>query len=188
MARRTRARTPARAPRSVALRRTLLTSARTTTPNGVPFAAVREGPFLSGQPALSVGCADYRLLVSKTYDQEFDALRDIYLEDSWVLGVDLTDGGLLFDLDAVLTPEHPAFRGARPDEQYDYRRSRMIVSGNDMTYEPSQSPGFRDASGELDYGNIDSFTMTVDGAWLLEGHWGRASVREPRVQLDLNDG
>jgi hypothetical protein len=39
--------------------------------------------------------------------ETISGLENVYLEDSWVLGVHESDASLSFDLEAVLTEQHP---------------------------------------------------------------------------------
>src|SRR4051794_3735116 len=101
--------------------------------------------------------------MAQTYAESFPELASIYLEDSWVLGVDARPEGLTFALDAVLTPEHPSYRGAQPGEQHDYRRASLVLAGSQLDYRPSRQPGSVDATGEVDFGNIDSWVVDEQG-------------------------
>jgi hypothetical protein len=46
--------------------------------------------------------------------------------------------------------------------------------------------GFVDSTGDLDYGNIDSF-VRVDGAYTLSGDWGRVIIRGGEVEAVITD-
>ena len=122
-----------------------------------------------------------------SYNHAFGALRDVYLEDSWVLDLFATDTSLRFVLDAVLTPNHPGYRPPRPGEQYCYSRATLTVSSEQpLSFEVSNTPQALDATGEIDYGNIDCFVpVDWDGnpAWELSGDWGVALVLRPEVTL-----
>lgn len=48
------------------------------------------------------------------YQDVFEPLRNVYLEDSWVLAVEVTDRLVVFDVDIVLTASHPNYRGPSP--------------------------------------------------------------------------
>lgn len=67
----------------------------------------------------AAGClsAGYRSVVAqgRVYFVAFPELVGTLLQDSWVLSVEVDDGQATFDLDLVLTPEHPAFRPQRPE-------------------------------------------------------------------------
>ncbi len=119
------------------------------------------------------------------YSETFEALRDVYLEDSWVLALRQNDGQLTFDLDAVLTQSHPEYEGPKPGQQYDYRRAELVVIGDDLLLELSGAALATDATGQTDMGNIDSWQTDAEGWSLLVGEWGSARVRSARVQLAL---
>jgi hypothetical protein len=44
----------------------------------------------------------------------FPGLAGVYLEDSYVLDISETAGQVVFRLDAVVTPEHQAYRSPHP--------------------------------------------------------------------------
>lgn len=121
------------------------------------------------------------------YDKVFPGLAGVVLEDSWVLDVDVCATVVVFTLDAVLTPEHPAYRLARPGEMHCYRRAMLTVRSDAAVHvRRSLAPPARDAAGELDYGHIDTLQLAVDHGpevWELTGAWGEALVRQPRIDL-----
>lgn len=104
------------------------------------------------------------------------------LEDSWVLDVSLNGEVVTFDLDAVLTGDHPAYVGARTGEQYDYRRSTLSLTGA-YRFERSNARPSTDATGTLDFGNIDSFVELGGRNWRIVGEWGLLEAQRPTVSL-----
>lgn len=56
------------------------------------------------------------------------SLAGVYLEDRNVLEISESRDRLVFDLDAVLTPEHAAYHPPRPGEQYRYAHARLVFS------------------------------------------------------------
>ena len=115
----------------------------------------------------------------------FPGLAGIFLEDSYVLGITQSSDQLVFRLDAVLTPEHPAYHSARPGEQYCYEKGSLVFP--DITRVEWLKRGndhYTDASGEEDFGNID--VLTLDGnAFVAEGDWGAVRIfgEQPRFEL-----
>jgi hypothetical protein len=87
-------------------------------------------------------------------------------------------------------PEHTEYHPAKAGEQHCYRAGILTVSSSrPISFEGSKAPPAIDASGQLDYGNIDTFTcIDWDGtaAWELTGDWGRAIVKQPTVVLTLS--
>ncbi|WP_133176489.1 hypothetical protein [Nocardioides currus] len=100
------------------------------------------------------------------YQGAFADLAEIYLKDSWVLEVDATEHGVAFRLDAVLTPNHPRYHPSAPGEQHCYVRATLTVASTTRSLlHRSDAPAATDASGELDFGNIDVFNpVDWDGA------------------------
>ena len=121
------------------------------------------------------------------YYEAFPTLDQVYLEDSWVVSVREVPHGLVFDLDAVMTERHPAYRGPLPGEQYDYRRLLLEVVGTSAAYEPSGAPPASDANGHLDHGNIDAWHVDEQGWSHLEGDWGTARVLSAQPVLRFLD-
>lgn len=121
------------------------------------------------------------------YQDAFEDLADIYLEDSWVLEVSPTEQVATFRLDAVLTPDHPRYQPPAPGEQHCYRRARLsVASSKRSTLHRSDAPPATDASGEVDFGNIDVFTLVDwdgDIAWEMSGDWGDLLTVEPSVAV-----
>jgi hypothetical protein len=123
------------------------------------------------------------------YHDAFADLAGIYLEDSWALDVAPTQHEVAFQLDAVLTPEHPEYRPPAPGEQHCYRRARLTVASPQRSrLHRSDAPPAIDASGEPDFGNIESFSAVDwegEMAWELSGSWGDLVVVEPSVAIVL---
>ena len=110
------------------------------------------------------------------YYRAFPVLDQVYLEDSWVLSVREVATGLVFEVDAVMTERHPAYRGPLPGERYDYRKVELTVVGTRAVYEPSGAAPASSGDGQLDYGNIDAWYVDGEGWSHLEGDWGTAEV------------
>jgi hypothetical protein len=97
---------------------------------------------------------------------------------------------LTFVLDLALAPTHSAYRIPPIGQMHCYRTARVTVQSDTAillrrsTLEPAT-----DATGELDYGHIDTFGPVNGGdddAWELTGDWGDALVRRPRVRILLD--
>jgi hypothetical protein len=114
---------------------------------------------------------------------ELPGLEALYLEDSYVLGVREEPSEVRIGLEAVLTEDHPSWSPPKPDEQYAYRRIELVFPNTRRVdwVEKSMTP-FRDGSGEIDYGNIDSFEWQP-GFYDLRGDWGHLRIEsdEPVV-------
>jgi hypothetical protein len=116
----------------------------------------------------------------------YEALRGLehlYLEDSWVLGVYESDKSITFDLDAVLTEQHPDWHPPQPGEQYAYSRLALVFPGiRRIEWLDRGGPPAVDASGEHDWGNIDSFLLD-NGVYELEGGWGHVRLESEAPQV-----
>ncbi|RBO94338.1 hypothetical protein [Nocardia puris] len=103
-------------------------------------------------------------------------LAAIYLEDSYVLGISEEPGEVRFELDAVLTPEHPRYHAPPPGEQYCYARGDLVFAEvTKVEWVTRSAEIYTDASGEEDMGNIDSL-VNEDGVFSVEGDWGRVRI------------
>lgn len=113
------------------------------------------------------------------------SLADAYLQDSWVLDVVVRPTEVVFDLDLVLRPSHPAYTQPRPGEQYCYRRATLRFPGlREITWQLGTGPPATDADGEVDYGNID--TLRTDGeVYELDGDWGAMSLLSDPPVVEL---
>ena len=101
-------------------------------------------------------------------------LSGVYLEDSYILGIQEGKNYLLFELDAALTPESPGY--TPPNEQCCYARSELLfdrITGTEWKQRTPQP--YRDATGEVDYGNID-VSETLKGGYRIEGDWGSVHI------------
>ena len=115
---------------------------------------------------------------------DIDVFRDIYLEDSYVLGI-RAGQQVEIDMEFVLRESHPEFVPPNANHQYCYRRG-TISFPNSGRYDLTASnlkPAFDD-SGQVDLGNIDVFNKTESG-YSLSGDWGELVVVGPDVSLEL---
>ncbi|MQA02185.1 MAG: hypothetical protein GEV07_05475 [Streptosporangiales bacterium] len=107
------------------------------------------------------------------------------LGDSWVLDIDVRPGEVVFELDLVLLPGHPAYEPPEPGEEYCYRRASLRFGGlREVTWRLGDSPPWEDPEDELDYGNID--TLRTDGeVYELDGDWGAMRLVADPPLVDL---
>ena len=128
------------------------------------------------------------ILRAMQYFEVFSDLAGVYLEDSWVLELAPSDYGLSLRLETVLTPEHPLYEPPKPGQQHCYRLGWLSLRAEDpMDIRLSGNPPATDATGERDFGNVDSFVFNpAENRWELEGDWGRASVFSPEVTLEFD--
>lgn len=116
---------------------------------------------------------------------EITALSNFYLEDSYVLSIDETADSLIFEVEAVLTENHPDYEQPRKGEQYCYRIVLLRFYGvKNIEWIDRRYMQFEDSRGDLDYGNIDSF-VADNGCCELSGDWGAVIVRGGSVDAIL---
>jgi hypothetical protein len=121
--------------------------------------------------------------------QSYISLPDMprfFLEESWVLDVRAEPARVTFFLDVVVTSEHPGYRGPKPAEIFDYRRAALVFSAvREMKWAEQRGQRFVDATGEVDFGHIDSFSWERD-EFVLDGAWGHMTIVSeiPRITLD----
>lgn len=113
-------------------------------------------------------------------------LEAIYLEDSHVLSIVECPGCLAFEMEAVLTPQHPAYHQPRAGEQYCYARGDLVFTNvAKVDWVRGSNSRSIDASGDEDLGNIDRLTYT-NGVYTAEGDWGEVlihSAANPTFEL-----
>ena len=90
-------------------------------------------------------------------------LAEIVLEESYVFGITAEPGSVTFDIDFVLTPSHSDYVAPPPSEVECFRRGTMRLSGvQRLTWDRQGAPPATDATGERDFGHIDSFEWEDD--------------------------
>ncbi|WP_156376701.1 hypothetical protein [Yonghaparkia sp. Root332] len=113
------------------------------------------------------------------------ALRDVYLEGSWVLGFTIRPDSFTMRVEFVLLPTHPAYRKPQHGEMYSYRRGDLSFE-HFATFEWKPA-GFRpatDAKGEVDYGSIDLLQADHEVVQ-IEGDFGVIRVMGGSVAMNL---
>jgi hypothetical protein len=115
--------------------------------------------------------------------EEIAGLDNVYLEESWVLGVYESDDDLTFDLEVVLTDGHPQWEPPKPGEMYCYRRTALTFSNvRGIEWLERGTRPATDATGSEDWGHIDTF-VADGGRYELTGDWGRVRFSSERPQL-----
>jgi hypothetical protein len=115
---------------------------------------------------------------------EWDKFKYIYLEDSFVLEIEESESQLSFTVEAVLTEEHPMYSPPKQDEQYCYKRARIVFRGlKNVEWLERNSKPFTDGDGCDDYGNIDCFEFSLEGYHLV-GDWGEVIIWSNQPDLE----
>lgn len=119
---------------------------------------------------------------------QLDGFENVYLEDSFVLGIEATPARLALDVELVLTPQHPAYHPPAPGEQNCYVRATIEFQNvRHLVWAGQGTPPAVDAAGDKDYGGIDA--LLWDGSvFHLEGDWGAIDVASatPAIRLGLD--
>ena len=97
-------------------------------------------------------------------------------EDSHILDVRESDQELCFEVEAVMTPDHPRWSQPKPGEVHAYLVVDVIfaqprrIEWVEKRMKPITGP-----DGEIDYGNIDSFVWRP--SWFeIQGEFGHVRV------------
>jgi hypothetical protein len=118
--------------------------------------------------------------------EELPGFATYVLEESFVLDVVAKPGVVEFRLEVVLTPEHPEYVKPDADMYLCYRDGRLVIDGvTDIRWAGQGAPPATDASGEVDYGHIDSLSFE-SGVFELEGDWGSMRVHAASVRVVLD--
>lgn len=107
---------------------------------------------------------------------ELAEFHGIFLEDSFVLSINENPGQVEFIMEFVLTRDHPNYRPPKSGEQYCYTPGVLIFQSQQVRWLRGSTGSFRDSSGEIDLGNIDSLTLTGPDVFFVEGDWGQIEI------------
>ena len=119
---------------------------------------------------------------------ELDGFENVYLEESYVLAIEARPGTVSFELEVVLTPEHPEYAPPPLGIFACYREGRLDFEGvTYLEWSGQGSPPISDPSGKPDYGQIDAFGWD-QSMFELEGEWGAMKISAASVRIALHDG
>lgn len=117
---------------------------------------------------------------------EIDDLEDLYLEDSFVLNITEKADELKFEVDFVLTENHPLYSLPAATEQYCYKKGVLLFMGVSLAiWEDRSRKHFVDKNCEVDYGNIDCFNFSGK-IFKLSGDWGAINFEADSVTVILS--
>lgn len=116
---------------------------------------------------------------------ELPNFENIYLEDSHVLDLLIMPLKLTIDLEVVLTENHFLYQKPLPGEQYCYRKARItFLNIESLSWKEKIKQPFKDASGEIDYGNIDSFIFS-EKTYKIVGDIGEIEIISDAPSLEI---
>jgi hypothetical protein len=117
--------------------------------------------------------------------EQLPALTDLVLEESYVLDIEARPSTVRFAVDFVLTPRHPSYQPPPPNESNCYRKGELLFTGvRELAWSDQGAPPAHDASGEVDYGNIDALHWQ-GSRYELEGDWGQMEVLAESLTVRL---
>ncbi len=101
----------------------------------------------------------------------FPGFENVYLEDSYVLGIKAQGSVVEILIEAVLTENHPLYAHPLPGEQYCYRKMNVKFphpqTYNLVLQKIRSIPGI---DGSVDWGNVDEFYRD-EGKYYMRGEW-----------------
>ncbi len=118
---------------------------------------------------------------------QIELLKGIDLNDSFILNWKHEDNRLSFDLEASIWPESEYYTKPKKDEYTCYRKATLSFMGvnNIRGLKTLESVRFStDASGKIDYGNIDSLQSTSTG-FELDGDFGSVSISGGELNFEI---
>jgi hypothetical protein len=119
--------------------------------------------------------------------ENFLGFEHVYLEDSYVLGIDTTLQTVTIDLGVVLIETHPLYKKPSINEHYCMRKGQIIFPNcKEFNWIKKSMIPATDAAGEVDYGNIDNFVLT-DGRYKLEGSWGSLDIISDSPTMEIQN-
>ena len=117
---------------------------------------------------------------------EIDDLRNIYLEDSFVLNIAEKNSEIKYDVEFVLTENHPLYSEPLETEMHCYRKGVLLFKGvSSVIWENRVDKHFVDKNDEIDYGNIDCFSFSEQN-FNLSGDWGVISFQADSVNVVMS--
>ncbi|UZH09801.1 MULTISPECIES: hypothetical protein [unclassified Halomonas] len=119
---------------------------------------------------------------------ELELFNGIDLNDSFVLGWQTEDQRLSFDLELSIWPASEYYTSPKDGEYTCYRRAVLVFDQIERyrgLLSMDEAPRSTDASGEIDYGNIDRLVVRGN-QYIVEGDFGRVEVQGGGLRLEFN--
>ncbi len=119
---------------------------------------------------------------------ESEKFRGIDLNDSFVLGWSHEGKSVMFELEASIWPESNHYLPPKPNEYTCYRRATLSfenVSECTGLLSMNSAPKSTDATGEVDFGNIDSLQILSNG-FSIEGDFGAVNIIGDKLEFEVH--
>lgn len=120
--------------------------------------------------------------MKKSY-YDLDNLKNLYLEDSYVIAIEINGSYIKFDILAVIIKGHELYSIPIEGEEYCYKNiSLQFPELKSYKFLSNKVNPMVDIDGQIDIGNIDSFVFD-NGKYILEGEWGIIEIEStsPKV-------
>jgi hypothetical protein len=116
---------------------------------------------------------------------EIPQIEHFVLEESWVLDIAASPGRLVIRIELVFDKDHPDLKPAPVGDVYYTREGILSFEGvSRLEWIDQGARPSLDATGELDYGNIDSMSWE-DERYELEGDFGTIILTASQLHLEL---
>ncbi|HMS30759.1 MAG TPA: hypothetical protein PKD32_12975 [Saprospiraceae bacterium] len=117
---------------------------------------------------------------------DLENFKGLFLEDSFVLQIIEVPELISFQVEFVLTEDHPEYKKPLDDEMYCYRFGEINFKNPKQVIwkVKNQKAVSIDANGDNDLGNIDLFFKSGDD-YSLEGDWGCVIINCENLEVKL---
>ena len=118
---------------------------------------------------------------------ELEIFKGIDLNDSFVLGWSKGEDRLSFELEASIWPESKFYTEPKENEYTCYRKAFLSFVGIDSIQglKPINTVATStDPDGTIDYGNIDSLSITSSG-FEVEGNFGSVTIKGGELNFEV---
>ena len=120
----------------------------------------------------------------RTSYEELSGFEDVYLEDSYLLGIDEEAQSLVLTVELVLRETHELYQPPKVDEQYCYRRARIVFDDvRELRWVKKRLQPVPGPDEPPDFGNID-WLFIEDNHYEIGGEWGAIELdsASPRIE------
>lgn len=120
--------------------------------------------------------------MSYTADSRFHGL---WLEESFHLEIRQTGDTISLGFEFYLTEDHPLWSEPKPDEWGCYKKGWLIFSSvTSFALNPTNNRPSSDATGEMDFGNVDTFKIAGNN-YMIMTDWGTIDLVADAVKVEL---
>lgn len=118
---------------------------------------------------------------------ELPGFEEIYLEDSYLVGLTIRLEEVNIHMEFVLRENHPRYKPPLVGEKYCYHEGAIRFTEHKRIelWDIINAPSI-DADGEVDFGNIDVFRR-LDARFYLSGDWGELYIFGGQVEAVLSE-